>query len=71
MSVRNFTWNDLPDLLEFASLVQAGGAPQDRKVTRQNFKEVLEQPWLEPEKNCLLLDVGGRIRGYWPVFLFR
>jgi len=67
LSVRYFTWNDLPDLLEFASQVQskgAKGAPQDREITRRNFREVLEQPWLEPVENCLLLEVDGRIRGY-------
>lgn len=64
MSVRYFTWNDLPDLLEFASQVQSKGAPQDREITRRNFREVLEQPWLEPVENCLLLEVDGRIRGY-------
>ena len=64
MPVRCFTWDDLPDLLEFASLVQTGGAPQDREVTRRNLREVLEQPWLEPEENCLLLEVEGKIRGY-------
>ena len=64
MSVRRFTRNDLPDLLEFASLVQSRGAPQDREITRRNFREILEQPWLEPEENCLLLEVEGQIRGY-------
>ena len=68
MSVRNFTWNDLPDLLEFASLVQSGGEPQDREITRRNFREVLEQPWLKPEDNCLLLEVERRIRGYCLIF---
>ena len=64
LPVRYFTWKDLPDLLEFASLVQSSGAPQDREIARRNFREVLEQPWLEPEKNCLLLEVEGQIRGY-------
>ena len=68
MSVRCFTWNDLPDLLEFASLIQSGGAPQDREVTRRNLREVLEQPWLEPWENCLLLEVEGQIRGYCLIF---
>ena len=64
MSVRHFTWKDLPDLLELASSVQSSGAPQDREITRRDFREVLEQPWLEPAENCLLLEVEGRIRGY-------
>ncbi len=64
LPVRYFNWKDLPDLLEFASLVQSSGAPQDREIARRNFREVLEQPWLEPEKNCLLLEVEGQIRGY-------
>ena len=64
MSVRPFTWKDLPDLLEFASMVQTGGAPQDREITRRDFREVLEQPWLNPVENCLLLEVEGQIRGY-------
>ena len=51
MPVRYFTWKDLPDLLEFASLVQTKGARQDQEITRRNFREVLEQPWLEPEEN--------------------
>ena len=68
MPVRCFTWKDLPDLLGFAGLVQSGGAPQDREATRRNFREVLGQPWLEPEKNCLLLEVEGRIRGYCLIF---
>ncbi len=64
MSVRHFTWKDPPDLLELASSVQSSGAPQDREITRRDFREVLEQPWLEPAENCLLLEVEGRIRGY-------
>ena len=59
MSVRRFTSKDLPDLLEFASLVQTRGAPQDREITRRDFREVLEQPWLEPGENCLLLGWRG------------
>ncbi len=64
MPVRRFTWKDLPELLEFASSVQSGAMPQDREITRRNFREALEQPWLEPEENCLLLEVEGGIRGY-------
>ena len=68
MSVRCFTWNDLPDLLEFACLVQSGGDPKDREATWRNFREVLDQPWLDPGNNCLLLEVEGRIRGYCLIF---
>ena len=67
MSVRNFTWDDLPALLEFVGKVQAK-TEHDRKFRQQNFKETLGLPGLEPEENCLLLEEGGQIQGVCLVF---
>jgi mycothiol synthase len=67
LSVRNFTWDDLPALLEFVGKVQAKTEP-DRKFRQQNFKETLGLPGLEPEENCLLLEEGGQIQGGCLVF---
>ena len=67
MPVRKFTWQDLPDLLDFAGNVQAQN-DQDRGARQQNFKEVLGQPDLYPQENCLLLEENGQILGSCIVF---
>jgi mycothiol synthase len=67
LPVRNFTWGDLPDLLEFVGQVQAK-TEYDRKFRQQNFKETLGLPGLEPEENCLLLEERGQIQGKCLIF---
>ena len=68
MSVRNFTWNDLPALLDFVDSIQPRSSQQSQDLARRTFHEVLEQPGLEPEENCLLLEMDGSIKGYCLVF---
>jgi len=60
LSVRPFTWDDLPALLDFVERVQPGGAA-GREMRRRIFQETLAEPGLEPEKNCLLLVDGSRV----------
>jgi mycothiol synthase len=67
LPVRNFTWNDLPALLEFVGKVQAK-TEHDRKFRQQDFKETLGLPGLEPEENCLLLEEEGQIQGGCLIF---
>jgi mycothiol synthase len=67
LPVRNFTWNDLPAVLDFIGKVQAQDKP-GRKLRRQNFKELLGQPGLAPEENCLLLEEDGQILGACLIF---
>ena len=62
MPVRNFTWNDLPALLELVGRVR-GGESQDQEL-QQNFREFLSQPGLAPEENCLLLEEFGQLEGF-------
>lgn len=68
MPVRNFTWNDLPELLSFVDSIQSQSSHQSKDLARRTFHEVLEQPGLEPEENCLLVEEDGRIQGYCLVF---
>ena len=68
MSVRNFTWNDLPALLDFTDSIQSKSSHQSQDLRRRTFQEVLTQPWLAPEENCLLLEVDGIIQGYCLIF---
>jgi mycothiol synthase len=68
LPVRNFTWKDLPAVLDFIGEVQAQDK-HGRKLRRQNFKELLGQPGLTPEENCLLLEEDGQILGACLIFL--
>lgn len=67
MPVRKFTRQDLPALLDFIGTVQAHNE-QDREERQRSFKENLNQPGLNPEENCLLLEVNGQIAGCCLVF---
>ena len=67
MPVRNFTWKDLPAVLDFIGKVQAQDE-HGRRLRRQNFKELLRQPGLVPEENCLLLEEDGQILGGCLIF---
>lgn len=67
MPVRNFTWNDLPDVLELVGRVQVQDE-KDRKPRQQNFKETLGLPGLNAEDNCFLLEESGQIQGVCVVF---
>jgi mycothiol synthase len=67
LPVRNFTWKDLPSVLDFIGKVQAQDEP-GRKLRRQNFKELLGQPGASPEENCLLLEESGQVLGCCLIF---
>jgi mycothiol synthase len=67
LPVRNFTWKDLPAVLDFIGKVQAQDE-HGRRLRRQNFKELLGQPGLAPEENCLLLEEEGQILGACLIF---
>lgn len=68
MSVRNFTPGDLPALLAFADMVQSGGEDTGQELRRQTFRQVLEQPGLDPEHNCFLLQDDSQLQGYCLLF---
>ena len=63
MPVRNFTYDRLPDLLDFVEIVNSWGN-QGSELGRQTFKELLAQPGLDPSSNCLMFEEGGKIEGF-------
>ena len=67
MPVRNFTWSNLPNLLDFIGAVQAQTA-HDRPLRQKSFQEALQEPGLDPESNCLLLLQDQEILGCCLVF---
>lgn len=68
MAVRKFTWADLPALLTFTESIQAGDGHAGRDLRQKLFQQVLGQPGMDPEANCLLLEEGGSLLGYCLVF---
>ena len=67
MPLRNFTSGQLPALLDFVDSCSSWG-DQGRDLGRRTFRDILGQPGLVPEKNCLLLEEDGRLQGYCLVF---
>jgi mycothiol synthase len=68
LPVRNFTWNDLPKLLDFVEVARAEG-DYGRELRRRVFQESLAQPGLAPQDNCFLLEEEGQVQGFchiWP-----
>ena len=63
MPVRNFTGGQLSELLDFVENVSSWGE-QGRELGRRTFQDVLEQPGLVPEDNCLLLEEDGQLQGF-------
>ena len=67
MSVRNFSAAQLPALLDFVETCSSWG-DQDRNLGRRTFQDILGQPGLNPEDNCLLLEGAGEIQGFSLIF---
>ena len=63
MRVRNFTWADLPSLVEFINLAR-NLEGDERKVSRASLEEELAQPGLAPEENCFLFDDAKELQAY-------
>ena len=63
MSVRLFTADRLPELLDFVEACSSWGYA-GRDLGRLTFQQTLQRPGFEPETNCLLLESEGRIQGY-------
>ena len=63
MRVRNFTWADLPALVEFINLVR-NSEGDEPKVSLLSLEEELAQPGLAPEENCFLFDEAEELRAY-------
>ena len=63
MRKRNFTWADLPALVEFTNLArQASG--DEPTVSLSSLEEHLAQPGLSPEENCFLFEDGHELQAY-------
>ena len=56
MIARNFTWADLPALVEFVNLVRGVGGHDGRTVSLAYLKEELSRPGLSPGENCSLFE---------------
>lgn len=67
MPVLNYTGGQLPALLDFVETCSSWG-DQGRDLGRRTFQDILGQPGLDPEENCLLLEEDGRLQGYSLVF---
>ena len=67
MPIRSFTWNDLPALLDLVERIKSWQG-EGRELGRQNFREILGQPGLDPEVNCLLLEDRGQLQEYCLAF---
>ena len=63
MIVLNFTWNDLPALVEFITLVRSEGG-DERLVSLPSLREEMAQPGLNPEENCFLFEDDQGLRAY-------
>ena len=63
MPVLNYTGGQLPALLDFVETCSSWG-DQGRDLGRRTFQDILGQPGLDPEENCLLLEEDGRLQGY-------
>ena len=65
MTVRTFTWADLPALFELVSLVRAGGA--EGPGSTELLREELAQPGLAPQENCFLYENDRELQAYYIV----
>jgi ribosomal protein S18 acetylase RimI-like enzyme len=70
LPVRNFTWEDLPALLDLVETVRFSGRSEayftssyGRELWRRVFQETLAQPGLAPEDNCFVFETQGQIQG--------
>ena len=63
MPVRNFTSDRLPVLLDFVEEGSFWG-DKGRDLGRRTFQDILGQPGLDPENNCLLLEEGSQLQGF-------
>ncbi len=63
MRVRNFTWDDLPALVELDNLAseKQGDGP---KTSLPSLREHLAQPGLLPEENCFLFERDHELWAY-------
>ena len=64
MAIRNFTWHDLPDLVQFTNSVRASQG-DDRSVSLSSLKEELSLPGLSPEDNCFLFEDQQGLLAYY------
>ena len=70
MIIRNFTWADLPALVEFVNLVQRAGGDA-HTMSLSSLKEELAHPGLAPEENCFFFEddpqgpQDGGLRAYF------
>ena len=71
MAVRNFSWDDLPALVDFVAPARAGGAGHagsssatSQELRRRVFQETLAQPGLDLHENCFLFDADGQLQGF-------
>ncbi|MCH7712181.1 MAG: GNAT family N-acetyltransferase [Chloroflexi bacterium] len=63
MPVVTFTDGHLPALLDFVESLNDWGS-QGRDLGRKIFQELLEQPWLDLQTDCWVLEDQGVIRGF-------
>ena len=64
MAIRNFTWHDLADLVQFINFVRASQG-DDRSVSLSSLKEDLSLPGLLPEENCFLFEDQQGLLAYF------
>ena len=63
LRVRNFTWADLPALVELSNLPR--GAQGDQPIVNlPSLREHLAQPGLSPEENCFLFERNRELLSY-------
>ena len=63
MPIRNFTGDQLSALLDFVETGSSWGE-HGRELGRRTFQDILGQPGLAPQDNCLLLEEGGQLQGF-------
>jgi len=63
LPIVTFTYGHLPALLDFVESRNDWGS-QGRDLGRKIFQEILEQPWLDLEGNCWVLEHQGAIKGF-------
>jgi mycothiol synthase len=62
LPVRNFIWDDLPALLELVGKV--GGRGNNDQEMQRALRDLLGQPGLTPEEDCILVEQLGQIQGF-------
>ena len=63
MPIVTFTDGHLPALLDFIESRNDWGS-QGRVLGRKIFQELLQQPWLDLQANCWVLEDQGEIKGF-------